>query len=358
MAATRETLRLHKELQLVVDDQIAGWIRSLTAAWVRSWKLVEAEWIAVTNQLAIETANGATPKRSTIRRAKNVRRALNSTRAMLDELTVLTGGTLVGGLPDVVLESSRMQTRLIASMLPKGSDIRRLVEARDEAPNLALDRIVRRTAQQITSQLRPLSAEATDAVIDQLVLGTARGQNPRAIASQMVRQVEGAFNGGLSRALNVARTETLDAHRSAARTTQSRHADVLEGWQWLSTLGSRTCPACWSLHGSKHPLDERGPDGHQQCRCTRAPLTKSWRDLGLDIPEPPSLIRDGQQEFSALPRRQQLEIMGPTRLRALETGRSTWDELAQLRHNAGWRDAYYVRPVSVFRNRMGNNPAA
>lgn len=358
MAATRETLRLHKELQLVVDDQVSDWIRRLTAAWVRSWKQVEAEWIAVTNQLAVETANGATPSRRTVRRVRNVRRALNSTRAMLDELTALTGGTLVGGVPDVVLETARMQSRLIASMLPAGSDPRLLVEARDELPNLQLDRIVRRTAQQITSTLRPLSAEATEAVVDQLVLGAARGQNPRAIASQMLKQVNGAFNGGLSRALNVARTEALDAHRSAARTVQNRNADVLEGWQWLATLTTRTCPACWSMHGSKHPLDERGPDGHQQCRCARAPLTKSWSDLGLDIPEPPSLIRDGQQEFNSLPRRQQLEIMGPTRLRALETGRATWDELAQLRHNAGWRDGYYVRPVSVFRNRMGNNPAA
>lgn len=353
MAATRETIRLHKELQLVVDDSVSGWIRQLTAAWVRSWKLVEKEWIDVTNQLAIETANGATPSRRTVRRLKNVRRALNTTRAMLDELTVLTGGTLVGGVPDVVLETARMQSRLIASALPRGSAPRELVESRDSLPNLQLDRIVRRTAQQITSSLRPLTAEATEAVMDRLIIGAARGQNPRAIASQMLRQVNGAFNGGLSRAINVARTEALDAHRDAARTVQNRNSDVLEGWQWLATLTSRTCPACWSLHGSKHPLSERGPDGHQQCRCSRAPLTKSWAELGLDIPEPPSLIRDGQQEFATLPRRQQLEIMGPTRLRALESGRATWDELAQLRHNDGWRDGYYVRPVRTFQNRMG-----
>jgi SPP1 gp7 family putative phage head morphogenesis protein len=352
VAATRETIRLHKELQLVIDDTTSGWTRQLTAAWVRSWKLVEKEWIDVTNQLAIESANGATPSRRTLRRLKNVRRALNTTRAMLDELTVLTGGTLVGGVPDVVLETARLQSRIIGSMLPSG-ELRDLVESRTTLPNLQLDRIVRRTAQQITSTLRPLSAEATEAVADQLIIGAARGQNPRAIASQMLKQVNGAFNGGLSRALNVARTEALDAHRDAARTMQNRHSDVLEGWQWLATLGDRTCPACWSLHGSKHPLSERGPDGHQQCRCSRAPLTKSWAELGLDISEPPSLIRDGQQEFATLPRRQQLEIMGPTRLRALETGRATWNELAQFRHNDGWRDAYYVRPVRTFQNRMG-----
>lgn len=353
MAATRETIRLTKELQLVIDDTTAGWIRELTSAWVRSWKLVEAEWAAVTEQLAIESANGATPSRRTIRRLTNVRRALNSTQRMLDELTVLTNGKLVGGIPDIVQHTARMQSRLIASALPKGSDVRRLAEARDELPNLQLDRIVRRTAQQITSQLRPLTAEATDAVVDQLVLGAARGQNPRRVAAQMLQQVQGQFNGGLSRALVIARTEGLDAHRDAARTMQSRNSDVLEGWQWLAELNTRTCPACWSQHGSKHPLDERGPGGHQQCRCTRTPLTKSWRELGIDIPEPPSIIRDGQKEFGALPRRQQIEVMGPTRLQALESGRATWNELAEVRHNAGWRDAVYVRPVGEFRNRMG-----
>jgi len=353
VAATRETIQLHKELQLVIDDSVAGWIRQLTAAWVRSWRIVEKEWIDVTNQLAIESANGATPSRRTVRRLKNVRRALNTTQRMLEELTTLSGGTLVGGVPGIVTETARMQSRLIASALPRGSAPRLLVESRDSLPNRQLDRIVRRTAQQITSSLRPLTAEATEAVMDQLIIGAARGQNPRAIASQMLKQVNGAFNGGLSRALNVARTEALDAHRDAARTMQNRNGDVLEGWQWLATLGDRTCPACWSLHGSKHPLTERGPDGHQQCRCSRAPLTKSWADLGLDIPEPPSLIRDGQQEFATLSRRQQLEIMGPTRLRALESGRATWDELAQLRHNDGWRDAYYARPLRTFQNRMG-----
>ena len=349
MAVNRETIRLTKELELVVDDQVAGWVRRLTASWVRSWALVEAEWKTVTEQLAREAQ---APSRRTLRRARNVRRALNSMRDQLDGLVALTNGMLVGGTRDLVLESARMQARIIAAQLPRNSVARALVESRDPLPNRQLERIVRRTAQQITSQLRPLSAEATDAVIDQLVIGAARGQNPRLTASRMLQQVRGGFNGGLTRALVVARTETIDAHRDAARTSQNQHTDVLSGWQWVAKLSDRTCPACWGLHGTKHPLDEPGPQGHQQCRCARVPVTKTWRELGIDIPEPPSLIRDGEQEFGRLPRRQQLDIMGPTRLRALESGRATWDELAQLRKNPGWRDGYYVRPVSDFRRRM------
>jgi len=134
--------------------------------------------------------------------------------------------------------------------------------------------------------------------------------------------------------------------------SQSRFTDVLEDWQWLAHLGKRTCPACWSKHGTRHPLTEPGPMGHQQCRCSRAPVTKTWRELGFDIDEPPSAVRDGRQEFNKLPRSEQLQIMGPTRLQGLEQGRILWDELAVKRKNPGWRDGYYAAPVRDFRKRL------
>lgn len=352
MAINRETLRLSKELELIVDDQLAIGARRLTAAWVRSWGIVEAEWKHITVQLAKEVAANGVPSRQTLRRARNIQNALNTTRAMLQELVTLTGGTLVGQTQFLVLETARMQARLIASQLPRGSAVRAQVERQAETPNRQLEAIIRRTTQQITSTLIPLSDEATQAVFDQLITGAARGQNPRTVARQMLDQVQGAFNGGLTRALNVSRTELMDGHRAAAQAAQNRHSDVLEGWQWLAKLGQRTCPACWSLHGSLHPLDESGPNGHQQCRCARTPVTKSWASLGIKVPEQPSAVRDGREVFNGLPAKQQLEIMGPTRLQGLKSGQVDWQELSHVRSNPGWRDAQYARPVSDFVNRI------
>lgn len=349
MAPNRETLRLLAAQRLVVDEQMGTAVRTLTEQWVRAWKIAEREWATITKQLAAEIAINGAPSRRTLRRARNIQHGLNTIRALLDEMSDAAGGMLADQSQILVRDAARKQAGIIASQLPKGSAVRAAVEREALVPNRQLDAIIRRTTQQITSRLRPLSAEATDAVIDQLITGAVRGQNPRRVAAQMLEQVNGAFNGGLSRALNVARTEGIDAHRAAAQAAQNQHSDVLDGWQWLATLNTRTCPACWGKHGSKHPLSERGPDGHQQCRCARAPLTKSWAELGLDVPEPPSLIRDGQQEFRRLSKSEQLEVMGPTRLRALDTGRAAWGDLAQLRHNDGWRDGYYVRPVSSFR---------
>lgn len=352
MAVNRETIRLTQELALIVDDQIGSAVRLMTERWVRAWQLVEVEWRRVTTELAKEVAAGGTPKRSTLRRAENVQHALTSTRDQLNELVKLTRGTLAGNTQFLVLETSKMQARLIASQLPRGSADRIRVEARAGVPNRQLEAIVRRTSQRITSDLRPLSIEATNAVLDQLVLGAARGQNPRRVATQMLQQVNGAFNGGLTRALNVARTELMDGHRTAAQAAQNQHRDVLDGWQWLATLGTRTCPACWSKHGSKHPLAEAGPHGHQQCRCARGPVTKTWAELGINIPETPSIVRDGRSEFDQLPHARQLEIMGPTRLQGLQTGRVDWSELAYLKHNDGWRDAYYATPVQDIAARL------
>jgi hypothetical protein len=101
-----------------------------------------------------------------------------------------------------------------------------------------------------------------------------------------MKGAEGGFNGGLSRALTIARTETISAHREAAAVSHQENADTLAGWRWLCALSDRSCPACLAKNGELHPVSEPGPQGHANCRCSRVPVTKSWRDLGIDLDEP------------------------------------------------------------------------
>jgi SPP1 gp7 family putative phage head morphogenesis protein len=347
MAATKETLQLAARLDLIVRSKLSGSQAQMANAWARTWRVVQSEWADLARQVALDVAEGRTPTRRTLARLRNVRAAAAATQQALEELIGMTGGLLVDDVLTIAQQTAAAQHRLIASQLPPG-----LALGHEGVPNRQLEQIVRRTTQQITSALRPLSAEATESMIEQLLTGAVRGQNPRDVARQMLREINGAFNGGYARALNVARTELLDAHRQAAAATQAQYDDVLAGWQWLAHLTTRTCPACWGMHGTTHRLDEPGPAGHQQCRCSRVPKTRSWADLGIPIEEPRSLIIPGNQAFAALPNKDQLEIMGPTRLAALKSGTADWSELAQLKHNSGWRDAYYVRPVSDFRPRM------
>ena len=134
-------------------------------------------------------------------------------------------------------------------------------------------------------------------VRQELVRGMQLGLNPRETArrtvlgNRMVQAFEHGFNLPLNRALIITRTEQIDAARDAAALTHQANADLLRGWQWVAQLDTRTCPSCWAQHGTEHPLDEPGPWDHQQGRCTRMPVTRTWADLGYDVPEPPWLVR-------------------------------------------------------------------
>jgi SPP1 gp7 family putative phage head morphogenesis protein len=182
-----------------------------------------------------------------------------------------------------------------------------------------------------------------------LLAGISVGDNPRTAARAMLSRVEGAFNGGLTRAMTIARTEMLDAYRTASRYTHAANADVLDGWVWTAALDRRTCPSCWSQHGNVYPVDQPGPLDHQQGRCARVPKTKTWRQLGINLDEPPSVLPDAQTRFWQLPAADRAAIMGPARLELLRTGRIGWDDLAVRRTSTGWRDSYTPRSVADLR---------
>jgi SPP1 gp7 family putative phage head morphogenesis protein len=74
------------------------------------------------------------------------------------------------------------------------------------------------------------------------------------------------------------------------------NADIMKGFEWLSTLDSNTCVSCmaysgaqWDMEGKpiKGNLPLQHPPQHPNCRCVLTPLTKSYKELGLNISEMP-----------------------------------------------------------------------
>ena len=67
--------------------------------------------------------------------------------------------------------------------------------------------------------------------------------------------------------------------------------------QWVSTLDSRTTHICQARDGKRYTADAHKPIGHDlpwlggpgrahfNCRSTSVPVTRSWKDLGIDMPE-------------------------------------------------------------------------
>jgi SPP1 gp7 family putative phage head morphogenesis protein len=347
VAIRADTLRLVAEVRAAADGLADGVTRRLVAAWARAHDEITVEFVAAVDDLVV-SGDGQWPSRAQIARSARAVRALSIASEALERLADLARAETAAAAAQAAQATAAAQAGIIASQMPaQAGDLAALTARFQRVTASTLAQITARTTMQITSLTRPLSADATDAMRRELVRGVAAGDNPRVAARRMVARVGGAFDGGLPRALTIARTEILDAHRAAAAAGQIANADVLTGWVWVAQLGHRTCPACWAMHGTVHGVEEAGPSGHPNCRCTRAPQTRPWRALGFDIDEPPSLVPDAQARFTALPRATQVQIMGPGRLAALDSGQVTWTDLARRTPNPGWRDSYTSTPVSA-----------
>lgn len=347
MPAGPETLRLSAELRDQVGAQVDAETRRLVAAWVREFNQLLPELDAALAELAAAGKDGKWPTRSQVIRASRIQQAIRHAEQRLTVLSNAAQVNLVNAAGEVVDLAVTLEPRLIASQMPAtAGPTATLALTFDRLDPAAVDAIVQRSTEQITAMTQPIGPRAGEILRQELVRAVPAGEGATATARRVLARLEGAFNGGLTRALVITRTELLDASRAGAKAQQQANADVLAGWTWTATLDIRTCPSCWAQHGTEHELDEDGPLDHQQGRCVRLPRTKTWRELGFDLDEPPSLVADAEQTFRALPPADQLAVMGPARLEALLSGRVSWADLSSRRTTDGWRDSFGVTPVT------------
>ena len=138
-------------------------------------------------------------------------------------------------------------------------------------------------------------------------LGDTNAQIASAIVGDGMRGT-GAFPRGRRDAMAVTRTAVQTVANDARLAVFEANTDIVKGVQWISTLDSRTSDICiarsglvWTLPGYKpkgHTIEWQGPPpAHWACRSTIIPITKTFRELGLDIDEVPPSTRasmDGQ----------------------------------------------------------------
>lgn len=355
MAIQPQTLRLVQRLRVQVGKEADAATRTLTQAWVRAWDEVAAAWrVAMDDLVAQAAADGQWPGRWQLARTHRLQMVLDASTDALVKLGDQTGVQVTDAAGQAAQYTADAEPEIITSQLPGGQQTDALsVFAGRGAPQTAVDFLVARTAQQITALTRPLSAQATEAMRRALIRGIAVGSNPRDAARDMVVRVQGQFEGGLNRATVIARTETLDAYRRASQLVDQQNAQVLQGWTWLATLDGRTCPSCWAQHGTTHTLDQPGPLDHQQGRCARIPTLLPWSKLGINTPEPLSVLPDARARFNALSEDEQLHVMGPDRLKLLRTGKVDWSDLSIRRESTGWRPSYGPRPVRDLQRQAG-----
>lgn len=160
-----------------------------------------------------------------------------------------------------------------------------------------------------------------------LTLGESNNQIARRVGQQLgikTRQAEA-----------IVRTATTHVSSKARETAYAENTDVVKGVRYLATLDNKTTFTCASLDGRIFKINEGPrPPMHFQCRSTTTPVLKSWKELGIDLKNPPKMTRaarnyrgDLKQAFRAeVPAVQtfgtwlrgqkkhvQIEVLGPKR---------------------------------------------
>ena len=356
MSVTARTLRLLAEVRGQIDGVLDAQTRDLVRAWVIAWDEIEPD---LTASLLEQLVAGDKVTRAQLLRSTRLRKALAVVAEKLEELAEYTGIRISQDLQLVLDTAGGAQASVIDSQLPANFMSNADLQSWSRVDERQLTAIVERITEQVTSTAWPLAPDSYEVVRRELVRGVAAGANPRETARRMIERAGRGFNGGLNRALVISRTETLDAYRTAAAVGEEQHTDVLAGWRWVAELDTRTCPSCWSQHGSMHALTEPGPYDHQQGRCARMPATRSWADLGFTaIEEPPSLLPDARTQFSELTDEQQREVLGPRRFEAWAAGKFPMDSWSRRRSTDGWRDSYVPTKAPKFQSGGRVSPSA
>lgn len=112
--------------------------------------------------------------------------------------------------------------------------------------------------------------------------GVVEGQT----SQQIVKRIADANILEVTRAQTnaVVRTAVQHAASSARDELFKANSDIIKEVKWVSTLDSRTSPQCRANDGKIFPLNSGPrPPIHVGCRSSVVPVTKSFRELGIDI---------------------------------------------------------------------------
>lgn len=340
--------------KVTVGRQVDAVTAATVDRYVNAWAQVRDDLVESAADAARIAQDRGEPRNPAAYRTARLQGVLAQLTTDLKRLGMQTGVAVTDLVGPVVAVPQQVLAELQVAGAP----------AFARTPTGELGAIIRRQQEAIASRYLVLSGEAEQGMRDALLQGVARGSGTDEVARGMVRrsqaataarlgigsaaelegaaasivaQVRQAFAGGLQRATNLARTELIDASRVATTASYLANPGVVQGWEWMATLDRRTCPACWGMHGQVFAPDVH-QEGHQQCRCTQSPLLTGERpgENGL---------QDRDAAFKAMPREEQLQVLGPQRLAAYEAGVSL-DAMAQRRDaNGAWRASYGVTPL-------------
>jgi SPP1 gp7 family putative phage head morphogenesis protein len=271
---------------------------------------------------------------------------LRSIREINTEAHVIIGRNLRSDLADVARYEAEFQEALLNRALR--------VEVDWVSPTAPmLDAVVTQKpfdGKLLADAVRTMGQNKFKALQEAIQKGMIQGET----VDQIVRRVRGSpslnYRDGVMRlgrtsAERLVRTATNHVSNAAREIMFEENKDYIKGVQWVATLDTRTCMRCAALDGKTFKVGSGPrPPYHWNCRCTVAPVTKTWREMGIDIDEAPPGTRasiNGQvsetETFQTWLKKQpasvQDEALGPTRGRMFRSGEIDIDRFVDTRGN-------------------------
>jgi SPP1 gp7 family putative phage head morphogenesis protein len=128
--------------------------------------------------------------------------------------------------------------------------------------------------------------------------GVINGETNERIVGRIVGRAgePGILDAAKRNARALVHSSVMSAANDARLATYRKNSRLIAGVRWLATLDGHVCPRCaaldgqaWDLDGNKlkgTKVEFQAPPIHWNDRCVLSPIPKSFRDLGIDIPEP------------------------------------------------------------------------
>lgn len=194
-------------------------------------------------------------------------------------------------LRDIAIESSVFESATFRAYAPQGLDIATpapnqvwaaattnplTMNGANGAPLLArfMEQWADGDSEMVTNIIRQgyLMGETTDQI-----LGRIRG-------TAAARYMDGALAKSRSHAETVTRTAIQHVANTARAAAWEANADIIDEYQWVATLDSRTTPLCRDRDGQKFPVGAGPlPPAHPNCRSTTVAVIKG--DFGRFLDE-------------------------------------------------------------------------
>jgi len=120
--------------------------------------------------------------------------------------------------------------------------------------------------ERVRSEIKNLSGAQATAIKREIAKAFENGETVQQITHRIKKTTEMAK----SKAVTIARTETLAAGNAAAK---QRYKDAgVEMVEWIAAYDDSVCPECESEHGNIYPIGDTPPIPlHPNCRCTLIP---------------------------------------------------------------------------------------